>query len=299
MRVALIGYGAVAEIHARRLAGQADLISVFGPDHKKANKFAQAHGIPNADVELERTLARSHAAIICSPSAFHFEQARVALEHGVNVLVELPACTFVREAETLAAAAQSHDVVVQCAHTSRYAEPYRRISEWISRRALGDIRYIHYLRCIPPRKRSWTDDALLHHAEHPLDLFLHWFGFLTPLGCAAHPSIPGAQDVSLIARVCENAPVTVCISYTSRVAEVKMTVVGIKHTIVTDGFSYVDADEPRFTWKGDEQQVYEAAIQEQDTMFLKACRDGEGGVPWHETVKLTNCVSEFANLWSH
>ncbi len=298
MRVALIGYGAVAVIHSRRLAGYAKLISVFGPDETKARTFAQAHEIPNAYVDLERALAGSDAAIICSPSALHFEQAKAALEAGVHVLVELPACVSVAEAETLSAVARSRRLVLQCAHTSRYAEPYRRVSEWIKTGALGEIRHVHYIRCIPPRKRSWTDDALLHHAEHPLDLFLHWFGFIKPLGCAAYPCIPGAQDLSLIASVCNNVPVSVSISYTSRLPEVKMTLIGTEHTIATDGFTYIAADEPGFTWQGDERQVYESAIQKQDISFLNACRDGQGGVPWHETVKLTNCISEFANLWN-
>lgn len=297
MRVALIGYGAVAAIHAARLKNRTELVAVAGPDGEKAERFAQQHDIPNAERELKSALSRCNAAIICSPSPAHFVQAKEALESSINVLVELPACSSIAEAETLQALAQSRDVIVQCAHTSRYAESYQRITNWIRTNALGEIRHIRYVRSIPPRKRSWLDDALLHHAEHPLDLLLYWFGPVRALGCVAHPGVPGSQEVALLASVCAGVPVSISISYTSRFSEVQMTIVGSEHTIATDGFTYVRSDDPTLTWRGDEQHVYECAIEKQDIAFLEACRNGYGGIPWSETIELTRCVEDFANIW--
>lgn len=298
MRVALIGYGAVAAVHARAISEPAELVTVCGPDEKKAEAFAKLHNIPHADTELRNALGRSDAAIVCSPSPLHFSQGIGALECGSNVLLELPACTSIAEAETLSALAASNRVVLQCAHTSRYLEPYRRIAASIRSGALGEIRHVHYVRLMPPRVRSWTDDALLHHAQHPLDLFLDWFVAIEPRGCAARPSVPGAQDISLVGSVYDKVPVTISISYSSRLPELKMTIIGSKHTIATDGFTYISSDDSSFRWQGDEQKVYETAIQEQDSAFLNACRGRGSGIPWSETMKLTGCVGEFANLWN-
>jgi 2-hydroxy-4-carboxymuconate semialdehyde hemiacetal dehydrogenase len=294
MRVALIGYGAVAAIHARALSKSAEFVAVCGPDEKKAEAFARLHDIPHADTQLERALARSEAAIITSPTPLHFHQAVDTLKSGVNVLIELPACASPLEAETLSALAISNQLELQCAHTSRYLEPYRRMEPWIQSGALGEIRHVHYIRSMTPRQRSWVDDALLHHAQHPLDLFLHWFGSVQPLGCAAHPGVPGAQDLSLLASIYDKVPVTISISYSSRLPELKMTIIGTEHTIATDGFTYIASDEPGFRWQGDEQRVYETAIEEQDMAFLNACYSGNGGIPWTETMNLTRCVQAFA-----
>jgi 2-hydroxy-4-carboxymuconate semialdehyde hemiacetal dehydrogenase len=298
MRVARIGYGAVAAVHARAISESAELVTVCGPDEKKAEAFARLHNIPHADTELRKALGRSDAAIVCSPSPLHFSQGMAALEGGSNVLLELPACTSVAEAETLSALAASNRLVLQCAHTSRYLEPYRRIAAWIRSAALGEIRHVHYIRHMLPRVRSWTDDALLHHAQHPLDLFLHWFEAIEPRGCAARPGVTGAQDISLVGSVYDKVPVTISISYSSRLPELKMTIMGSKHTIATDGFAYISSDDPSFRWQGEEQKIYETAIQEQDSAFLNACRGRGGGIPWSETMRLTSCVGEFANLWN-
>jgi 2-hydroxy-4-carboxymuconate semialdehyde hemiacetal dehydrogenase len=299
MRVALIGYGAVAAAHARGLKQHVELLTVCGPDQRKAEAFAELHGIGRADTNLKAALGQAEAAIICSPSPFHHEQGREALNAGVHVLIELPACTSKAEAEDLAMLAEKRRLVLQCAHTSRYLEAYRRLTSWIQAGALGDIRHVQYVRSIPPRTRSWTDDALWHHAGHALDLFLLWFGTLEPLSCAAYPSVPGAQDLSLTASAPGKAPVAISISYTSRLPETKMTVIGTDHTVATDGFTYMSSDNAHFSWQGCEQTVYESAIQEQDTVFCEACRGSQTGVPWNQTIRLTNCVTGFINLGRH
>ncbi len=298
MRVALLGYGAVAAVHARGFAQRAELSTVYGPDRAKAQAFALAHAIAHAEIELEAAVARADAAIVCSPSPLHYPQSRQVLAARRHCLVELPSCASVREAQDLHTLACGHGLTLQCAQTSRYLEPYRRLREWIPSGRLGAIQHATYIRSIPPRSRSWTDDALLHHAEHPLDLFLDWFGSLEPLGCAAHPGVPGAQDLSLLALAAVNIPISISISYTARLAEVRMTIVGSQHTVATDGFSYIASDDPALNWKGDEQQVYEQAVAEQDRHFLDACRNGTGGIPWEENIRLTNCVEKFAGLWN-
>jgi len=297
MRVALIGYGAVAAVHARGLKRHVELVTVCGPDQRKAEAFAELHGIQHADTNLKAALGCAETAIICSPSPLHYEQAREALHAGVHVLVELPACTSNVEAGDLASAAEKRRRILQCAHTSRYLEPYRRLTSWIQAGVLGDIRHVRYVRSIPPRTRSWTDDALWHHASHALDLFLLWFGSLELLSCAAYPGIPGAQDIALTALAAGKAPVAVSISYTSQLAETNMTIIGTNHTVATDGFSYMSSDDAHFTWQGCEQTAYERAIQEQDTAFCEACRGDQTGVPWNQTISLTNCVTGFWNLW--
>lgn len=297
MRIAIVGCGAVASIHAARLKSAGIKVgAVCGSTFEKAQGFAATHNIKRAAPDLDSALDDAEAAIVASPSPLHYQQAFRALEQGVHVLVELPPCASRDEAERLARAAAQSNVVLQCAQTSRYLEPYRRIGDWIREGRIGEIRQAHYIRGVMPSRRSWTDDALLHHAAHPLDLFLDWFGGLKPLACAAAPVTGPRQDVSLLAQAGNGAPATIAISYSVKQLRTHMTLIGDKHTIATDGFSWIDSDESGLTWHGDAAAVYEQAIADQDAAFLRCCESGSGGVPWSETLRMVRYTEAFQYL---
>ena len=74
---------------------------------------------------------------------------------------------------------------------------------------------------------------------------------------------------------------TVNVSYTARLPQLAMTVVGSRHTVVTDGFSLIRSDNPAFAREFDADAEYHRAVYEQDRAFL----DG-APTPWSETIAL-------------
>lgn len=297
MRVALMGCGAVAGLHAASVkdAG-AELTAVFSPKLERAAAFARAHGAARACTEIDAALEGVDAAIVCSPSAMHFEQAEACLRAGVHTLVELPACGTANEAETLGELARRDNVVLGCAHTSRFLEPYAWIYGALKDGWLGQVEEIYCIRNPVLRERSWTDDALAHHAAHAIDLALHWCGELAPLACATFPRGGAAQSVSLMGRLPSGRAMTVAVSYGSRLPFSLMVVKGAKQTMITDGFSYLRSDGEGVQFAGDETAVYEEAIRRQNELFLKACLGEETYIPWAETAKLVRCVNGFEAL---
>lgn len=298
IRLAIIGCGAVASIHAAHLAGQPDveLTAVYSPAPERARIFAEEHGAHAVAASVEEAIARADAAIICSPSSRHFDQAEACLRAGRHTLVELPPCGQVREAEELGRIAREQSVLVGCAHTSRYLLPYARIQSAVCSGVLGEIQEINYIRYPQLRPRSWTDDALLHHAAHVIDLALHWCGGLEPLACVAFPRSSSAQSVSLLATLPAGKSLTAAISYGAKLSVSKMVVVGAKHTAETDGFSYVKSDLEKIRFSGDEREVYEGAIAAQDMHFLEACRGKASYIPWSETENLMRMIQRFQTL---
>ncbi len=297
MRVAIIGCGAVASTHAARLRSAGiRIVAVCGSTFEKAQSFAAAYDIESAAPDLDAALDGAEAAIIASPSPYHYEQALRAVERGAHVLVELPPCASLEEAERLARAAARANVVLECSHTSRWLEPYRRLGSWIREGRIGDLRQVHYIRCLQRSPRSWTDHALLHHAAHPLDLFLDWFANLEPLACAASPCNAPPQDVSLLARLRNRAPMTIAISYSARQSQTRMTLIGDAHTVITDGFSFIESDDSALAWRGNATAIYEQAIGDQDLAFLNGCESGSGGVPWSETLRMMQYMESFQDL---
>ena len=298
IRVAMIGYGAVGSIHAAKLRKEPDvqLIAVYGPKHEKASSFASTHGIPRVCDSIEEAVSGADAAIVCSPSTAHFEQARECLEQGVHTLVEMPPCGNAEEAEELASLGRQRRVKLGCAHTSRFLASFARIKKSIESGVLGEIQEINYARYHKLRERSWTDNALLHHAAHPIDLLFYWCGGVEPKGCVALPDVRLPQTVSVLGRLPSGGAVTITVTYASRIYKTRMMIVGEKHTIETDGFSYANSDLQELEFRGDEQETYEEAIHRQDVEFLRACQGKSSFVSWDEALKVLHAIDAFRAL---
>jgi predicted dehydrogenase len=266
-----------------------ELSVVYGPNAVKARAFAERHGIHHATSDLETAIGLMDFGIICSPTGHHYRQALELLHYRIPVLVELPACGTGAEARALADAARS--TLLACAHTSRYLQPYQLLHRWICDGTLGVIRQVQYIRHIPPRPRSWTDDALIHHAAHVLDLLLHWFDQVNPALCLAQPRGAGAQDLILAARAGDMCHSAINISYTSHLPQLAMTVVGSRHTLITDGFSFIRSDAPELEMQFDGGGEYHRAIFQQDHAFLAG-----SPTPWTETVRLQELTDAFRTL---
>lgn len=297
-RVAMIGSGVVGSIHAAHLASHPDveLTSVYNPELENATAFAGQYRVRSVASSVEEAVSEADAAIVCSPSALHFEQTKTCLEAGRHTLVELPPCGDVGEAEELGAMARQHGVLLGCAHTSRYLEPYARIHSAIAAGMLGEIEEISYIRYPQLPSRTWIDDALFHHAAHIVDLVMHWCGGITPLACFAFPLNSAAQSVSLLASLPSGRSLTAAISYGAKFPLSRMIVVGAKHTVDTDGFSYIRSDLDTMYFSGDQRDMYEGAIAAQDIHFIEACCGKSTYVPWAETEALLRTIQRFQAL---
>lgn len=298
IRVAMIGYGAVASIHAAKLRNElgGQVVSVYGPNPEKASTFAAAHGIPRACRSIAEAVSGADAAIICSPSRAHFHQARECLEQGVHALVEMPPCETAAEAEQLASLAREKAVKLGCAHTSRFAAPFARVKKSIESGLLGDIQEINYARYHKLRERSWTDNALLHHSAHPIDLLIDWCGGIEPKGCVTLPDRRLPHTVAALGRLPSGAPASITVTYASRIHHTRVMIVGEKHTVETDGFSYAHSDLPELAFRGDAQETYEEAIHRQDLEFVRTCQGTGSFVSWDETIKILQAIDGFRAL---
>jgi 2-hydroxy-4-carboxymuconate semialdehyde hemiacetal dehydrogenase len=298
IRVAMIGCGTVGLIHAAHLIAQADveLVAVYSPEHENAASFAARFGVRTIATSIDEAIALADVAIICSPSALHFEQSRECLRAGRHVLSEFPPCDEPSEAEELGAIAQKQGVLLGCAHTSRYLAPYARIHAALKSGRIGEIQNVSYVRYPQLRPRTWTDNALVHHGAHFIDLVLQWCGELKPIACAAYPNASSAQSVSILAALSGGKPLTATIGYGAKIPMSRMVVVGTAHTVETDGFSYLRSDLEELQFVGDERAVYVQAIAAQDAQFLDACRRKNAYIPWAETEILMQTIHRFRIL---
>jgi predicted dehydrogenase len=80
-KVAMVGHGYVGSIHASQLVSEkwVDLAAGFGIEREKTLEFARTYGIKRVSDSLKEAASFADAAIVCSPSPVHYQQARECL----------------------------------------------------------------------------------------------------------------------------------------------------------------------------------------------------------------------------
>jgi 2-hydroxy-4-carboxymuconate semialdehyde hemiacetal dehydrogenase len=285
--VAILGYGAIADFHAKALrSAGANLLVVAGPKRVQAAEFAERHGIPSTETDPQRAIEAKgvEAVVIASPSQVHAEQSRAALEAGRHVLVEIPLALRLAEAERLVdQAAQAQRTLMVC-HTLRYWEPFRAAREamraggWRATNVIArGLSLRHENVGWTGRHRSWTDDLLWHHGGHIVDVVL---GFLdapiTDVSAEVGPiwersGLP--MDYAIALRTAEGGVATISLSYHARLGASDYTIIGETDTIVIAGAEVRSSQGP--VVPGERVDVaQEAAIVAQDLDFLECIATG-------------------------
>jgi predicted dehydrogenase len=113
LRIALVGTGGIADVHARSVAqlnGAAQIVAATDIDPGRLEAFCTKWQVANGYASLERLLDATAAdgpldiVHLCSPPGLHKEQAIAILLRGINVLSEKPPALSLRELDEIRAA---------------------------------------------------------------------------------------------------------------------------------------------------------------------------------------------------
>jgi predicted dehydrogenase len=189
VRYALIGYGKVAQIHAKAIgeAKGSTLVAVWGRDAAKAAAFASQWKIlPFTDLSKMVREAQVDAVIITTPHPLHKEHTIAALEAGVHVLVEKPMALTVADCTEMIECAQRVGKKLSVISQRRWIPASQRIKDAIEAGKLGKpmIAQVTMLGwrdeeyyTSDPWRGSWELEGggvLINQAPHQFDL-LHWY----------------------------------------------------------------------------------------------------------------------------
>lgn len=286
-RVAILGYGAIADFHVQALQRVgANVIVVAGPKADQAADFAQRHGIPGVETDPARAIAAEgvEAVVIASPSTVHAAQAHAALAAGHHVLVEIPLALSLADAEALVEQAARRRRTLMVCHTLRYWEPLLAAREvmrdggWRPTNVVArGLSRRHENVGWTGRQRTWTDDLLWHHGGHIVDAVL---GFLdspiTDVSAAVGQIWEGSglpMDYAIALRTADGGIASISLSYHARIGASDYTIVGQEQTIVISGAAVQTSDGPI----GTSQSVADAqerAIWAQDADFVDSIKTG-------------------------
>ena len=285
--VALLGYGAIAGMHAVALrAAGARILVVAGPDVAEARAFATRHDIPVAlaDPVSAMGIDGVEAVVIASPTAVHGAQTLAALEAGRHVLVEIPLSTFLPEAEALVARAASIGRTLAVCHTLRYWGPVRVAHRWLDEQPARPTNVVarglslrHANVGWTGRQRSWTDDLLWHHGGHVVDQVLTILGDeLVSVQATSGPVWPGSgrpMDHAISLGTRGGAVATIALSYHARISASEYLIIGEQETLLIAGTEVRTSSETLVTGL-EVGPTQDAAVAAQDSDFLIAVRTG-------------------------
>ena len=88
-----------------------------------------------ADKELE-------LIVVNTPTHLHFEQAKLVLESGKNMVIEKPFAITLKEAEELTALASTNNLFLSVYQNRRYDGDYKAVKNVVEQNLLGEIREV-------------------------------------------------------------------------------------------------------------------------------------------------------------
>lgn len=147
-------------------------------------EWEKAPGILYTD-ELEMLMndEEIQLIVICTHIDSHYAYAKMALDHGKNVLVEKPFMPTKEEAVSIFQYAKEKNLVLQCYQNRRYDSDFLTTKKVIESGKLGDLLEVemHYDYYRPETPNSVThysknNSYLYGHGVHTIDQVLSYFG---------------------------------------------------------------------------------------------------------------------------
>lgn len=168
LKIGVVGVGHLGKHHARILKSlpDCDVVGIFDADPGAAERVARENDLTIAS-SLEELLSRVKAVSIAVPTIHHHTVARLALERGVDALVEKPLTTELSEAEDLLAVSERTGARLQVGHVERFNGAILAVRDMI-----GEPRFIEVHRLSPFPDRSTDIGVILDVMIHDIDILL-------------------------------------------------------------------------------------------------------------------------------
>ncbi|YCK80854.1 Gfo/Idh/MocA family oxidoreductase [Arthrobacter sp. D3-18] len=191
-RVAIVGTGGIAAVHASNLArtdNRAELVAACDVDDARLQAFAEEHGIEGRYQSLTELLAESKPDVVhlCTPPMMHIDQAIECLEAGVHALSEKPPALSLADFDRLNKAEAKGGAQFSCVFQHRFGDASAAARNLIGGSDFGRplvarcdtlwYRPDEYFEL--PWRGTWAAEGggpTMGHGIHQFDLLLHLLG---------------------------------------------------------------------------------------------------------------------------
>lgn len=178
LRVVVVGPGGIAQkAHLPVLVDlpEVEVIGLYGRSRERTRPVAERFRVPMLTGSLSDALDRARergaeAAVVLTATENHAEASALALERGLDVLVEKPVSRSLEDARALVRQAEERQRILMVAFNRRYAPMYAK-ARWMLAGQPGLV--------AAEKLRTHAGDnlaeAVIDDAIHQIDL-LRWFG---------------------------------------------------------------------------------------------------------------------------
>lgn len=179
IKIGSIGLGRLGYEHASNIAARvpgAELTALCELDARKLAEAAKEMNVAYTYTDYEEMCKNPELDAICivSPSAFHTDHIRIAMEHGKHVFCEKPLDTTVQQCFRAEQIVKSHtDKIFMLGFMRRYDISYRKAKEKIDRGDIGRIILIRAYTQDPIASIESTLKFAPHSGGQFLDMCVH------------------------------------------------------------------------------------------------------------------------------
>jgi 2-hydroxy-4-carboxymuconate semialdehyde hemiacetal dehydrogenase len=228
MKVVIAGAGAFGQKHLDGIAkiDGVEVVSLVGRRLDPTREIAEKCGVAHVTTDLDEGLAQPEveAAILCTPTQMHAEQAIKCMRAGKHVQVEIPVADSWADAQAVDAVQKETGLVCMVGHTRRFNPSHQWVHKKIQAGDLSiqqmDVQTYFFRRKninAAGNPRSWTDHLLWHHAAHTVDLFQYQTGEEVAVAQAVqgpmHPELGIAMDMSIQLKTTAGKVCTISLSF--------------------------------------------------------------------------------------
>lgn len=129
MKIGLVGVGHLGKIHLKCLQNtKFELVGFYDNDKSTRDTVTTSFGITGFD-SFEEMLSQVDCIDVVSPTIYHYEIAKKAIEDGKHVFIEKPLTESLIQAEELVHLALKNNVKVQVGHVERYNPAIRSLKD--------------------------------------------------------------------------------------------------------------------------------------------------------------------------
>ena len=140
-------------------------------------------------------------AIVATPTEFHFEPAKIALEHGCHLLVEKPVTATLDEARDLIELSQANGVRVLVGHHRRYYPQVEKARDLVQSGALGQLVAVSGQWCVrkhndyyaPDWRKRWKAGPVLTNLVHEIDYLRYIVGPIESVQAETNNAVQGFE----------------------------------------------------------------------------------------------------------
>lgn len=168
LRIGVVGVGHLGSIHAKiyKEIPNSELVAVCDIEKGRLNEVAGNLGVKGY-ADYRELFDKVDAVSVASTTKTHYQIAKELLENNINILVEKPFTTNLKDADTLIEIAKKRNLTLQVGHIERFNSAFSATKELILH-----PKFIECHRLSPFPNRSLDVGAVLDIMIHDIDIVL-------------------------------------------------------------------------------------------------------------------------------